>query len=122
MTRAPQGLVAHGRLEASTPTECVRCLTPYGQALGVEFDDLFVYPPSKASEGLLAVPETGILDLGPLAREYFVLDFPIRPLCRPNCRGLCPDCGANWNETACPHAQARPDPRLAALPASETDG
>jgi uncharacterized protein len=121
MTRAGQGLVAHGHLEASAAAECVRCLTPYGQVLDVEFDDLFVYPPSKATEGLLAEPETGVLDLSPLAREYFLLDFPIQPLCRPDCRGLCPECGANWNETSCPHAQARPDPRLAALRASETD-
>jgi uncharacterized protein len=115
MSRTAQGLYAHGRLTGAAPAECVRCLTPYRQPLGAELDDLFVYPASKATEGLLSVPDTGLLDLGPLVREYFLLDFPIQPLCRPDCRGLCPTCGANWNETTCPHASAEAEPRLAEL-------
>ena len=39
-----------------------------------------------------------MLDLAPLLREYLVLDIPSRPLCRPDCRGLCPECGNNLNE------------------------
>lgn len=121
MTRAAQGLYAHGRLEGRAPAECVRCLTPYRQTLTAELDDLFVYPASKAAEGLLAVPETGILDLSPLVREYFLLDFPIQPLCRPDCRGLCPECGANWNETTCQHDPRASQARLAGLRAPGTN-
>lgn len=121
MTRAPQGLYAHGQLAGRTQAECVRCLVPYHQSLEIELDELFVHPPSKASESLLSVPETGILDLSPLVREYMLLDFPIQPLCRPDCRGLCPECGANLNETTCEHAPAPVDPRGAPLRASQTE-
>ena len=121
MTRTAQGIYAHGELEGVARAECVRCLTPYGQSLDIQLDDLFVYPASKATENLLAVPETGLLDLRPLVREYFLLDFPIQPLCRPDCQGLCPECGANWNETRCEHAQVPVDSHLAELRATGTD-
>ncbi|HSB90699.1 MAG TPA: DUF177 domain-containing protein [Anaerolineales bacterium] len=121
MTRAVQGLYAHGRLTAMARAECVRCLEAYGQPLEIELDDLFVYPSSKATEPLLSVPETGLLDLSPLVREYLLLDFPIQPLCRPDCRGLCPECGANLNETTCGHAQAPTDSDRAPLRASQTE-
>jgi len=115
LTRTAQGLYATGTLHGTIGTECVRCLTPFGQNLAITFDDLFAYPPSKAIEPLLVVPETGLLDLTPLTREYMLLSFPLRPLCRPDCRGLCPECGANRNETKCDHETPATDPRLAGL-------
>lgn len=114
-TRTAQGLVGQGKLEAKTSLECVRCLTPFDQTLEIKLDDLFVYPPDRATDPLLAVPETGILDLSPLAREYFLLDFPLQPVCRPDCRGLCPECGNDLNHQSCQHAQTEVDPRLAVL-------
>jgi len=115
LTRTAQGLYATGTLQASTGAECVRCLSPIDQTLTVGFDDLFVYPPSRATEPLLVVPETGLLDLTPLTREYFLLDLPLQPLCRPDCRGLCPECGANRNEAECDHGSLVIDPRLEGL-------
>ncbi len=115
LTRTNQGLYAQGRLRASTRLECVRCLTGFDQRLTVEMTDLLVFPPGQAVDPLLAVPETGILDLNPLVREYFLLDVPLQPLCRPDCKGLCPECGNNLNESSCSHTQADVDPRLAAL-------
>jgi len=115
LTRTTQGLYATGGLRATTRAECVRCLMPFDQNLAIAFDDLFVYPASKAVEPLLFVPETGLLDLTPLTREYMLLDIPLQPLCRPDCRGLCPECGANRNETKCEHETPTTDPRLAGL-------
>jgi uncharacterized protein len=115
LTRTAQGLYATGSMTGTTRAECGRCLTPFDQRLAIAFDDLFVYPPSKANEEMMAIPETGLLDLTPLTREYMLLDFPIRPLCRPDCRGLCPECGANRNETECDHDSPTTDPRLAGL-------
>ena len=43
------------------------------------------------------------LDLRDEAREALLLEVPMVPLCRPDCRGLCPRCGADWNEGPCPH-------------------
>ena len=114
-TRTAQGLVGQGKLEAETSLECVRCLTPFDQTLEIELDELFVYPPDRATDPLLAVPETGILDLTPLTREYLILDTPLQPVCSTDCKGLCPECGNNLNEQSCQHGQSEVDPRLAVL-------
>ncbi len=115
LTRTPQGLYAQGKLRAKVAAECVRCLSTFDQTLETEVGDLFVYPPAQATDPLLAIPETGILDLNPLLREYFFLDVPLQPLCRPDCKGLCPECGNNLNESSCSHPAAGIDPRLSAL-------
>jgi uncharacterized protein len=115
LTRTAQGLYASGQLEALTVAECVRCLEGFDQPVAIELADLFVYPPGQATDPLLSIPETGILDLIPLVREHFLLDVPIRPICRPGCLGLCPECGANRNHSRCEHPVDGVDPRLAAL-------
>lgn len=115
LTRTAQGLYGQGQIRASTPLECVRCLAPFDQEIHARVNDLFVYPPGASSEPLLTIPETAILDLSPLLREYFLLDVPLQPVCRPGCKGLCPECGNNLNETACSHPASYIDPRLAGL-------
>lgn len=114
-TRTGQGLYGQGRLIASVPGECVRCLADFDQPLAVELGELFAYPPSEATDPLLAIPETGILDLTPLVRELALVAMPIQPLCREGCKGLCPECGADRNVVRCGHRQEETDPRLAAL-------
>lgn len=114
-TRTGQGLYSKGRLRGTTPLQCVRCLTTYNQPLAANLDELFVYPPGPPAEPALRIPETGILNLNPILREYFLLAIPIRPVCRPDCRGLCPECGVNWNESDCEHRRDEPDSRRAAL-------
>ena len=115
LTRTGQGLYADGRLQAASAVECVRCLTPFQQPLGMQLSELFVYPPDLAADPLLAVPETGLLDLSPIVREYLLLDLPLQPVCRPECLGLCPECGNNRNEALCQHPELDIDPRLASL-------
>ncbi len=60
------------------------------------------------------------VDLAPYIREIVVLAIPMKPLCRPDCKGLCPVCGVNWNREACEHQgqlaeEKPPDPRWAKL-------
>jgi uncharacterized protein len=57
------------------------------------------------------------IDVGALVREQCYLALPMKPLCRPDCQGLCPQCGANLNETTCSCDQTWVDPRLAVLKA-----
>lgn len=115
LTRTAQGLVAEGYFDAQMPIECVRCLKNFGQQLRVNLSDLFVFPPEKASDPLLRIPETAILDLRGLLREYLLLEIPIRPVCTLDCKGLCPICGRNRNEVQCEHPDAEVDPRMEAL-------
>ena len=56
-----------------------------------------------------------VIDLDPLVREQLVLSLPAYPVCREDCKGLCPVCGANLNERECGCDRHVPDPRWAGL-------
>jgi uncharacterized protein len=114
-TRTAQGLYAHGTFLASTPLECVRCLTDFDQSLSIEIDELFNYPADKDSDPLLNVPETGMVDLTGLIGEVLSLDIPIQPVCDLDCQGLCPICGERVSEGVCDHPETDIDPRMAIL-------
>jgi uncharacterized protein len=49
------------------------------------------------------MPDDAHIDLEPLIREYALLEVPINPLCKPDCKGLCITCGENRNEVDCGH-------------------
>ena len=115
LTRTAQGLYARGQMQAQTPLQCVRCLKDIDQSLRIQFDDLFVSTPEATTDPYLVIPESGILDLNPIARDYFLLDFPMQPLCREDCAGLCSVCGKSLAESNCDHEEVAIDPRLAPL-------
>ncbi len=115
LTRTAQGLLAQVKLQAILDTECVRCLTRAQQPLQTDFTELYAFSPNSATDSELLVPETAQINLAPLVREYMLLDIPISPLCRPDCKGLCPICGENQNETTCHHEDEATDPRLSVL-------
>ncbi len=112
--RTPQGVIVQGQFAAMLPTECVRCLKPFSQWVRTQLQDLFVYPPPNPTDPLLAVGEDAILDLEPLVREYMLIGLPIRSLCKPDCRGLCPVCGTDLNLSDCGHRSqaATPSPSI----------
>jgi len=58
-----------------------------------------------------------ILETDPILIEQLQLNVPMKPLCRADCRGLCPDCGADLNAGACSCAETRADPRWGSLAA-----
>ena len=55
------------------------------------------------------------IDLGEVMREQFYLALPMKPLCREDCRGLCPVCGVNRNRESCTCQAEWVDPRMDAL-------
>lgn len=102
-SRTPQGLLLQGDFEARLDLECVRCLEAYRQPVHWEFTDLYAFDNRSLSESNLLVPEDGQIDLAPLLREYVLLEVPIQPICKPDCKGLCPECGENRNKVDCGH-------------------
>ena len=108
------GLTVTGTVSGTWAAECRRCLGPAGERITVEVqevcqvvvtaDDAYEYDGER-------------LDLEPIAREALILDLPIAPLCREDCAGLCPECGANRNEGDCGHNSGPTDPRWAGLEA-----
>jgi len=115
ITRTPQGLLVQVKLRAAIQTECARCLTDLFQQLNTDFTELYAFSIRTASESELILPEDGYIDLGPLVREYMVLETPINPLCHPDCQGICAVCGEAQHEQVHHHEVEVNDPRLAVL-------
>ncbi len=102
-SRTPQGLLLQGDFSFSVELSCVRCLDEFEKHLQMDFTDLYAFEKKNMSESNLLVPEDGQIDLEPLLREYSYLEIPINPICRPDCKGLCPVCGENLNLKDCGH-------------------
>ncbi len=115
ITRTPQGLLVQARLKGNAVAECVRCLTEFSQALAIDFSELYAFNRKSITESGLILPEDGHINLAPLVREFMLLEVPIRPLCRPDCKGLCPECGNNLNENSCDHTPPTGDSRFDVL-------
>ena len=111
------GVVADGKIRALTLLACSRCLEDFWQPVNILFTEMFTYNPIENSPNNLEqlMPSDGSIDLTPIFRDYAVLDIPIGQACKPDCKGLCPTCGANLNEGDCGHRQESIDPRLAGL-------
>ena len=106
LTRTGQGILVDSQFDASVPADCVRCLVNFLQPLHISFTDLFAFNPDQATESGLLVPDDGNIDLAPMVMEYLILEIPIQPICRPECKGLCPVCGADLNTAPCEHSAA----------------
>jgi uncharacterized protein len=115
LTRTPQGLYAQGLLRATVAQTCARCLTDLNQPVSSRLGELYHYPPESAPPDSLVVSDDHHIDLTPVVREEFILSIPLQPLCRPDCKGLCPQCGADWNEGPCDCPPDDIDPRWAGL-------
>ena len=107
INRTPQGLLFQGDFMAKESEQCVRCLTRLWQPLHGEFEELYAFSYRTASESELILPEDANVDMAPLVRELLLLDVPISPLCKPDCKGLCPECGADLNVSPCEHVLNR---------------
>ncbi|SRR6266498_4767279 len=107
--RTPQGLVVQGKFSANTKLECVRCLREFISPLHWEFTELYAFNNKSVSESGLLLPEDAHIDLAPLLREYALLEIPISPLHKLDCKGLCPVCGQDLNIRDCGHRQPEDD-------------
>jgi uncharacterized protein len=113
LSRTKEGILVQGTLHLGVEDECYRCLEPTLRDITVELEELYNYPMPKDSE--FSLSDDGILDLAPLIRAEALIEDARGVLCRPDCKGLCPECGANLNNTTCDCAENQIDPRLADL-------
>ena len=74
-------------IDGSLSMVCCRCLAEF--SVGVTRNFNVDYPLEKGVR---------FIDLDPDIRDYIMLDYPLKPLCKENCKGLCPRCGANLND------------------------
>ncbi len=113
--KTPQGLVVQGNFTAFTTLNCVRCLTDFEHELNWSFTELYAFDKRSETDSGLLLPEDAHLDLATLLREYALLEVPISPKCKPDCKGLCPECGQNLNEKDCGHRPDQADSPFAVL-------
>jgi uncharacterized protein len=113
-----------GRFTVEMAADCDRCLRPARFPLASEFD--LSYRPMAGiaraeeveidpAEAEIAFYEGDGLELDDLLREQVLLALPMQRVCAGDCKGICPVCGANRNQTACDCHPAQPDDRWGAL-------
>jgi uncharacterized protein len=119
-----EGVLVTGTATAELAGECSRCLDPIEDELDVSFQELYLYDAPESDEDdadEVLVLDDDLLDLEPALRDAVVLAVPFQPLCRDDCAGLCPDCGANLNDDPEHRHEAPIDPRWASLTALKDD-
>ncbi len=110
-----EGVLASGRAWVTLSGECARCLEPLEDDLEVTLQELYVYPESDAEEDEASRLEGELLDLEPVLRDAVVLALPFRPVCTPDCPGLCLECGERLQDDPGHAHEESIDPRWAAL-------
>lgn len=94
---------------------CSRCLSPFEMVLTGEWTQEFTNREDRADEEKIRFVREDHLDLTPCIWEAVLLDLPYAPVCREDCKGLCPECGVDRNKEICSCRTERIDPRLAVL-------
>jgi uncharacterized protein len=121
----PDTFRVSGRAVTRLEMSCGRCLEAFEFPVDARFELQYV-PQTDAAKGgeeheirdddlTTSFYREGALDVVEMLREQFQLILPMKPLCTESCRGLCPECGTNWNRAECGCQPAWEDPRLAAL-------
>lgn len=119
-----------GRVTTALELSCSRCLEPFAWTVEAPFDLRYQPRSANTGEGEREVEEDDLstafyerdeIDLGQLMREQFYLSLPMKPLCRDDCKGLCPRCGTNLNRETCACVRDWEDPRFAVLRALKND-
>ena len=110
-----EGVLVTGTAVVRLQGQCARCLEPIASDEEVDLQELYLYPDKEPDDDEASRLDGELLDLEPLLRDTVVLDLPYTPLCRPDCAGLCPECGADLNADPEHRHDGGVDPRWAAL-------
>lgn len=111
MRRINQGLLVDGRVDLMLDMTCARCLKEFEQPLHVTFEERFVptvdvitgAPITFVDEGddVFFIDAHHQVDVTEAIRQAVLLALPAVPLCKPDCAGLCPQCGKDLNLGPC---------------------
>jgi uncharacterized protein len=127
LTRLGRQVRAVGKVQAQVELQCGRCLEPFVTTIEAPLDELFKQTidvvsgapvptePGESEDEAFPIDQNHILDLTEPVRQALLVSLPMRPLCKDDCRGLCPTCGTNWNVATCDCPTEEVDPRFAAL-------
>lgn len=132
VTNTGESMFVRAEIEGTFETTCSRCLQSAETTVQTTLRERFRRRDTlEADDAELSLGEDeddvsfyrgDRIDLGEVVREHVALQLPMKPVCRDDCRGLCPQCGTNWNENTCDCRQDDVDPRLAVLRDWQGDG
>lgn len=107
-SRTSEGLLLQATISADIDAECSRCLETCRIHVASEFEELYVFSTRALTEtDDEIIPENGYIDLSVPFRDYLSVEIPINLACKPECRGICTQCGQNLNEVECEHTDSR---------------
>ena len=126
LTRSAQNVYVRGNLSGAVSAQCGRCLETFEMPLDLDMDIAFSPQREQLDQEVeifehdanLAHYEADSIDLLPEIRDLFLVNLPIRPVCRSDCKGLCSQCGADLNVNPCKceqHLEASPFDKLKEL-------
>ena len=121
--RTRSGVLVRAHLHLVEPGVCSRCLRPLGGTVQISFEEEFQptsdfhggEPIADRDPDAFLIDEQHTLDLTEAVRQYREVSAEMQPLCRPDCRGLCPVCGRDLNQGECDCDRSAYDDRWAAL-------
>ena len=122
--KAGPEVLIEGDITASLELECSRCLKPFAAEVNAPVNVVYQPVDELEGEGKHEVREEELetsfyrgdeLDILELVKEQIVLNAPMKPLCREDCKGICPRCGADLNLTKCDCDTKEVDSRLEIL-------
>lgn len=124
LLRTQRSILATCKFTTETELTCSRCLSLFLYPLTLKFEEEYMptvdvatgVPVSLPDEpGLFTIDAHHIIDLTEAVRQYLLLAVPMKPLCRNECAGICPNCGKNLNEGSCECPAQEIDPRWSQL-------
>ncbi len=133
LQRTNRGVIARGEVRAPLRRTCARCTDPYVEETAAEIEEEFLPTVDLATgsllpieaevdEGSLRIDEHHEINLARIFHDELSLTEPMHPLCRPDCPGLCTECGGRMDAGDHLHGGDEIDPRLAGLAALLQDG
>ncbi len=127
ITSVSEGVFIGGTVNFEVRGQCARCLRDISDEREQKIADLAYYPERRdalMAEGdedaeEYAVVDHDAVDIESILRDAIVLNLPFKPLCSPDCRGLCSGCGQRLDDLPADHHHQAPPIRSAALDALE---
>lgn len=113
LSRTKEGILVQADVETAFDDTCFRCLDPIQHTIELRLEELYAFNTSTETE--FRIEEDGVLDLGALLLAETLIEKSHRALCKPDCKGLCVECGTNLNTDTCDCADNTIDPRFAIL-------
>lgn len=120
------GVLVQAHLRLVEPEDCSRCLKPLDETVKIEFEEEFITTTDIKTGAVVhrdsdpdafRIDERHTLDLTEAVRQYREVSLEMQPLCRPDCKGLCPECGSDLNLGECQCVTGAVDTRWAGLSA-----